>query len=338
MKYAVHIEPEHPILIDKFLQNAIEVDVDAICDHTGQVVIGGIMEHIEEAGVHSGDSACSIPYTTLSDKIVDVLRDWTVKLAQSLKVLGLMNIQYAVQGETAYILEANPRASRTVPYVSKATGRPLAKVASLVMSGKTLKELNATEEIIPRHVAVKEAVLPFNKFVGADTLLGPEMRSTGEVMGIDSDFGKAFAKAEIGAGVTIHTSGTVFISMSDRDKEAIVPVAKDLVALGFKLVATSGTRKALMDNGVEDVGLVLKLHEGRPHVIDCIKNNQIQFIINTPSAEEESLYDGRKIRRSALDYRLPIITTIAGARATVEAIRSLQSEPLQVKALQDYFI
>ncbi|AUC61064.1 carbamoyl-phosphate synthase large subunit CarB [Cyanobacterium sp. HL-69] len=338
MKYAVHIEPEHPILIDKFLQNAIEVDVDAICDHTGQVVIGGIMEHIEEAGVHSGDSACSIPYTTLSDKIVDVLRDWTVKLAQSLKVVGLMNIQYAVQGETAYILEANPRASRTVPYVSKATGRPLAKVASLVMSGKTLKELNATEEIIPRHVAVKEAVLPFNKFVGADTLLGPEMRSTGEVMGIDSDFGKAFAKAEIGAGVTIHTSGTVFISMSDRDKEAIVPVAKDLVALGFKLVATSGTRKALMDNGVEDVELVLKLHEGRPHVIDCIKNNQIQFIINTPSAEEESLYDGRKIRRSALDYRLPIITTIAGARATVEAIRSLQSEPLQVKALQDYFI
>ncbi|MBE9221899.1 carbamoyl-phosphate synthase large subunit [Cyanobacterium stanieri LEGE 03274] len=337
MKYAVRIEPEHPILIDKFLQNAIEVDVDAICDHTGQVVIGGIMEHIEEAGVHSGDSACSIPYTTLSDDIVHVLRDWTVKLAQSLQVVGLMNIQYAVQGETAYILEANPRASRTVPYVSKATGRPLAKVASLVMSGKTLRELNATEEIIPRHVAVKEAVLPFNKFVGADTLLGPEMRSTGEVMGIDSDFGKAFAKAEIGAGVAIHTSGTVFISMSDRDKEAIVPVAKDLVNLGFKLVATSGTRQTLLDHGIEDVELVLKLHEGRPHVIDWIKNNQIQFIINTPSAEEESQYDGRKIRRSALDYKLPIITTIAGARATVEAIRSLQSEPLQVKALQDYF-
>ncbi|AFZ46464.1 carbamoyl-phosphate synthase large subunit [Cyanobacterium stanieri PCC 7202] len=337
MTYAVRIEPEHPILIDKFLQNAIEVDVDAICDHTGQVVIGGIMEHIEEAGVHSGDSACSIPHTTLKEDVVNILRDWTVKLAQSLEVVGLMNIQYAVQGDIVYILEANPRASRTVPYVSKATGRPLAKVASLVMAGKTLQELDATEEIIPRHVAVKEAVLPFNKFVGADTLLGPEMRSTGEVMGIDSDFGKAFAKAEIGAGVAIHTSGTVFISMNDRDKEAIVPVAKDLVNLGFKLVATSGTRQTLLDHGIEDVELVLKLHEGRPHVIDWIKNNQIQFIINTPSAEEESQYDGRKIRRSALDYKLPIITTIAGARATVEAIRSLQSEPLQVKALQDYF-
>lgn len=338
MKYAVDIEPDHPILIDKFLQNAIEVDVDAICDHTGQVVIGGIMEHIEEAGVHSGDSACSIPYTSLKDSVLAVLRDWTEKLARSLKVIGLMNIQYAVQGETVYILEANPRASRTVPYVSKATGRPLAKIASLVMSGKTLVELGATEEIIPTHVAVKEAVLPFNKFVGTDTLLGPEMRSTGEVMGIDSDFGKAFAKAEIGAGVAIHTSGTVFISMNDRDKEAIVPVAQDLQTLGFKIVATSGTRQSLIDHGLQDVELVLKLHEGRPHVVDLIKNNQIQFIINTPNAEEASLTDGRKIRRSALDYKLPIITTIAGAKATVEAIRSLQSEPLQVKALQDYFL
>jgi carbamoyl-phosphate synthase large subunit len=296
------------------------------------------MEHIEEAGVHSGDSACSIPYTSLKDSVLAVLRDWTEKLARSLKVIGLMNIQYAVQGETVYILEANPRASRTVPYVSKATGRPLAKIASLVMSGKTLVELGATEEIIPTHVAVKEAVLPFNKFVGTDTLLGPEMRSTGEVMGIDSDFGKAFAKAEIGAGVAIHTSGTVFISMNDRDKEAIVPVAQNLQALGFKIVATSGTRQSLIDHGLQDVELVLKLHEGRPHVVDLIKNNQIQFIINTPNAEEASLTDGRKIRRSALDYKLPIITTIAGAKATVEAIRSLQSEPLQVKALQDYFL
>lgn len=338
MKYAVDIEPDHPILIDKFLQNAIEVDVDAICDQTGQVVIGGIMEHIEEAGVHSGDSACSIPYTSLSDPVLATLRSWTVKLAQSLKVIGLMNIQYAVQGETAYILEANPRASRTVPYVSKATGRPLAKVASLVMSGKTLAELGVTEEIIPtKHVAVKEAVLPFNKFQGTDTLLGPEMRSTGEVMGIDSDFGKAFAKAEIGAGVILHTSGTVFISMSDREKEAIVPVAQELQELGFRIVATSGTRKTLLDHGIKNVELVLKLHEGRPHVIDWIKNKEIQFIINTPSSEEETFDDGRKIRRSALDYKLPIITTIAGAKATVAAIRSLQSEPLQVKALQDYF-
>ncbi|MBF2057700.1 MAG: carbamoyl-phosphate synthase large subunit [Cyanobacterium sp. T60_A2020_053] len=337
MKYAVHIEPDHPILVDKFLQNAIEVDVDAICDHTGQVLIGSIMEHIEEAGVHSGDSACSIPYISLSDEVLATLRDWTVKLARSLEVRGLMNIQYAVQGDTCYILEANPRASRTVPYVSKAIGRPLAKIASLVMSGKTLVELGATEEIIPRHVAVKEAVLPFNKFVGTDTLLGPEMRSTGEVMGIDVDFGKAFAKAEMGAGVAIHTSGTVFISMSDREKEAIVPVAKDLISLGFKIVATSGTRQTLLEHGLEDVELVLKLHEGRPHVVDWIKNNRIQFIINTPSAEDFAQADGRKIRRSALDYKLPIITTIAGAKATVEAIRSIQSEPLQVRALQDYF-
>ncbi|WP_017292996.1 carbamoyl-phosphate synthase large subunit [Geminocystis herdmanii] len=338
MRYAVDIEPDHPILIDKFLQNAIEVDIDALCDATGKVVIGGIMEHIEEAGVHSGDSACSIPYITLSEATVNTLRTWTEKLAKSLNVIGLMNIQYAVQGETCYILEANPRASRTVPFVSKAIGRPLAKIASLVMSGKTLEELGVTEEIIPNHISVKEAVLPFNKFVGTDTLLGPEMRSTGEVMGIDSDFGKAFAKAEIGAGVFVQTSGTVFISMNDRDKNTIVPVAKDLVELGFNIVATEGTKKVLVENGVKNVELVLKLHEGRPHVVDAIKNKQIQFIINTPNSDEETQTDGRTIRRSALDYKLPIITTIAGAKATVEAIRSLQSEPLQVKALQDYFV
>jgi carbamoyl-phosphate synthase large subunit len=336
MTYAVNVEPDHPILVDKFLENAIEVDVDAVTDTTGKVVIGGIMEHIEEAGVHSGDSACSIPYTSLSENVLTTIRTSTIKLAQALKVIGLMNIQYAVQGETVYILEANPRASRTVPYVSKATGRPLAKIASLVMSGKTLTELGINEEIVPRHVAVKEAVLPFNKFAGTDTLLGPEMRSTGEVMGIDSDFGKAFAKAEIAAGVEVHTSGTVFISVNDRDKDAIVPVVKDFIDLGFKVVATAGTRQTLLENGIKDVELVLKLHEGRPHIIDWIKNNDIQYIINTPSADEDAQTDGRKIRRSALDYKLPIITTIAGAKATVQAIRSLQSEPLQVKALQDY--
>jgi carbamoyl-phosphate synthase large subunit len=335
MTYAVQIEPDHPILIDKFLENAIEVDVDALSDPTGKVVIGGIMEHIEEAGVHSGDSACSVPFTTLSPQVLETLRTWTVQLANALNVVGLMNIQYAVQGDQVYILEANPRASRTVPYVSKATGRPLAKIASLVMSGKTLEELGVTEEIVPTHIAVKEAVLPFSKFPGADTLLGPEMRSTGEVMGIDSDFGKAFAKAEIAAGVDLAITGTVFISMSDRDKLATVPVAKDLVDLGFKLVATSGTQKALKDNGIEGVEVVLKLHEGRPHVIDWIKNKQIQFIINTPGGEEPKM-DGRKIRRAALDYKLPIITTIAGAKATVAAIRSLQNEELDVKAIQDY--
>ncbi|MGL5879731.1 MAG: carbamoyl-phosphate synthase large subunit, partial [Xenococcaceae cyanobacterium] len=335
MTYAVQVEPDHPILIDKFLENAVEVDVDAIADSTGKVVIGGIMEHIEQAGIHSGDSACSIPYTSLAPSALETIRQWTVKLAQALKVIGLMNIQYAVQGDRVYILEANPRASRTIPYVSKATGVPLAKLASLVMSGETLESLGFTSEIIPQHICVKEAVLPFEKFPGADTLLGPEMRSTGEVMGIDSDFGRAFAKAELAAGVRLATTGTVFVSMSDRDKEAIVPVVRDLIEMGFKVVATSGTRQVLQEQGIKDVELVLKVHEGRPHVIDVIKNEQIQFIINTPTGEE-SQTDARLIRRTALDYKLPIITTIAGAKATVAAIRSLKSQPLEVKALQDY--
>jgi carbamoyl-phosphate synthase large subunit len=246
-----------------------------------------------------------------------------------------MNIQYAVQGEQVYILEANPRASRTVPYVSKATGVPLAKLASLIMSGETIESLGVSKETIPKHIAVKEAVLPFNKFPGSDTLLGPEMRSTGEVMGIDSDFGKAFAKAEIAAGVDLALEGTVFVSMSDRDKILVVPVIQEFSDLGFKIVATSGTKKVLEENGVEDVELVLKVHEGRPHVIDWMKNKQIQLIINTPTGEE-SQTDARLIRRTAIDYKLPIVTTIAGAKATVAAIRSLKSEPLTVKALQDY--
>ena len=335
MTYAVQIEPDHPILIDQFLVNAIEVDVDSLTDKNGNVVIGGIMEHIEEAGIHSGDSACSIPYTSLPDSVLATIRQWTEQLAKALNVQGLMNIQYAVQGDTVYILEANPRASRTVPYVSKATGVPLAKQASLIMSGKTLEELGMTEEKIPKHIAVKEAVLPFSKFPGADTLLGPEMRSTGEVMGIDSDFGKAFAKAELGAGMSLSTTGTVFVSMNDRTKEAAVPVVKDLLELGFKVVATAGTQEVLKDHGIDGIEVVLKLHEGRPHVIDWIKNGWIQFIINTPGGEESQL-DGRTIRRAALDYKLPIITTIAGGKATVAAIRSLQENPLDVKALQDY--
>ena len=335
MTYAVEVEPDHPILIDKFLENAIEVDVDALCDHGGKVVIGGIMEHIEQAGIHSGDSACSIPYNSLPESAVATIRDWTEKLAKALQVVGLMNIQYAVQGDRVYIIEANPRASRTVPYVSKATGVPLAKIASLVMSGKSLESLGVVSETIPKHIAVKEAVLPFNKFPSADTLLGPEMRSTGEVMGIDTDFGKAFAKAEIGAGVDLALTGTVFVSMNERDKTAIVPVVQDFIDLGFKIVATAGTQKALQANGIEDVDLILKLHEGRPNVADSIKNNQIQLIINTPTGEE-SQTDAQLIRRMALDYKLPIITTIAGAKATVAAIRSLQTEPLEVKALQEY--
>ena len=336
MTFAVQVEPDHPILVDKFLENAVEVDVDCIADREGNVVIGGIMEHIEQAGIHSGDSACSLPYTSLSETALSTIRMWTFKLAKVLNVVGLMNIQYAVQGDTVYILEANPRASRTVPYVSKATGIPLAKMASLVMSGKTLKELNFTEEPTFKHVAVKEAVLPFNKFPGTDTLLGPEMRSTGEVMGIDSDFGKAFAKAEIAAGEQLPREGTVFISVSDRDKSAVVPIVKEFSDLGFKVIATTGTHKILQENGIE-AELVLKLHEGRPHVLDAIKNENIDLIVNTPSGQD-AREDGRLIRRSCLAYKIPLITTLAGAKATVAAIKSLRSQPLEVKALQEYIV
>jgi carbamoyl-phosphate synthase large subunit len=334
MTYAVQIEPDHPILIDKFLENAIEVDVDAIADITGQVVIGGVMEHIEQAGIHSGDSACSIPTVSLPEPILAQIRTWTVQLAKSLKVIGLMNIQFAVKGDEVYILEANPRASRTVPFVSKAIGKPLAKLAARVMSGKTLAELGYTSEIIPPHISVKEAVLPFAKFPGTDTILGPEMRSTGEVMGIDSDFGRAYAKAELGASQSLPAAGNVFISTNDRDKNAAAAVAKTFIELGFKIVATSGTRDVLRQHGIE-AELVYKLHEGRPHVLDWIKNENVHLIINTPSGEEAQS-DGRAIRRAALDYKVPIVTTIAGAKATAAAIHAMQSQPLTVKALQDY--
>lgn len=334
MTFAVQVEPEHPILIDKFLENAIEVDVDAIADHTGRVVIGGIMEHIEQAGIHSGDSACSIPFISLSSTAMETIRTSTHQLATTLKVIGLMNIQFAVQGETVYILEANPRASRTVPYVSKATGVPLAAFASRIMAGETLEDLGLTREPILKHIAVKEAVLPFDKFPGTDVILGPEMRSTGEVMGIDTDFGKAFAKAELAAGQRLPLSGTVFVSTNNRDKANVVPVVQDLMDLGFNVIATEGTRKALKDQGLQ-VDLILKLHQGRPHVLDAIKNKQIQLIINTPTGEDAQA-DGRLIRRTALAYKIPIVTTIAGAKATAGAIRSLKSQPLDVKALQDY--
>jgi carbamoyl-phosphate synthase large subunit len=336
MTYAVQVEPDHPILIDKFLENAIEVDVDAIADLSGQVVIGGIMEHIEQAGIHSGDSACSIPTISLPSEVLDTIRTWTIKLAKALKVVGLMNIQFAVQGDQVFILEANPRASRTVPFVSKAIGVPLAKMAVRVMSGETLESLNYTDEVIPSHISVKEAVLPFEKFPGTDTILGPEMRSTGEVMGIDTTFGKAFAKAELAANQKLPFNGTVFVSMNDRDKLAAVPVVKDLMDLGLQVVATEGTRRVLREQGLE-VELVLKLHEGRPNVMDWIKNQKIQLILNTPIGEAAQL-DDRMIRRTALAYKIPTITTIAAAKATAAAIRSLQTQPLDVKALQDYAV
>ncbi len=338
MTYAVHVEPDHPILIDKFLENAVEVDVDSITDKDGNVVIGGILEHIEQAGIHSGDSACSLPTQTLSDEALATIRTWTIALAKRLNVIGLMNVQYATQGDTVFIIEANPRASRTVPFVAKAIGRPLAKIAARVMSGETLAEVGLTEEIIPSHVAVKEAVLPFNKFPGTDTLLGPEMRSTGEVMGLDSSFGKSFAKAESGAGEVLPLSGTAFVSVIDRDKEAVVPIIKDLQSLGFKILATYGTYKFLKAAGItSDLEAVLKISEGRPNVLDVVKNQRVQLIINTPSGEDAQA-EGQFIRRTALGYKIPIVTTLAGARATAAAIRALQDHPLEVKALQDYFV
>lgn len=340
MTFAVQVEPDHPILIDRFLENAIEVDVDAIADHGGNVTIGGIMEHIEQAGIHSGDSACSIPTTSLPAEVLATLREWTVKLAKALKVIGLMNVQYAIAlgtdgTYTPYILEANPRASRTVPFVAKAIGIPLAKVAVRVMSGKSLADLKFTEEVIPKHIAVKEAVLPFSKFPGTDTLLGPEMRSTGEVMGIDLNFGTAFAKAELGASQVLPLKGTVFVSMNDRDKQAVVPIVKEFMDMGFEILATEGTLRVLRDNGLSAAQLTLKLHEGRPNIIDAVKNGQVQLIVNTPVGQVAQ-FDDRDIRRAALAYKVPIVTTIAGAKATAAAIKALQSNPLTVKSIQEY--
>jgi carbamoyl-phosphate synthase large subunit len=341
MYKAILIEPEHPVLIDQFLEGAIEVDVDAIADQTGQVVIGGIMEHIEEAGIHSGDSACAIPTFSLAPQTLETIRAWTIKLAQKLKVIGLMNVQYAVQISPddpklaqVYILEANPRASRTVPYVSKAIGVPLVSYASRIMAGETLAQIGFTAEIVPGHIAIKEAVLPFAKFSGTDTILGPEMRSTGEVMGIDTDFGRAFAKAQLAAGQTLPLEGAVFISVNDRDKAGVAAVAEGFIDLGFEVMATEGTHKILKKKNI-NAELVLKVSEGRPNISDVIKNKQVQIIVNSPSGEEAQA-DGKLIRRAALTYKIPVITTLAGAKAATAAIRSLQNESLIVKPLQEY--
>ncbi|ELS32621.1 MULTISPECIES: carbamoyl-phosphate synthase large subunit [Pseudanabaena] len=341
MRRAIIIEPEHPVLIDHFLEGAIEVDVDAIADQLGNVTIGGIMEHIEEAGIHSGDSACSIPTFSLPPEVLATIRQWTISLAKSLNVIGLMNIQYAVQlnnnnlkESKVFILEANPRASRTVPYVSKAINVPLVNYASRIMAGATLAELGLTEEVIPKHISIKEAVLPFAKFAGTDTILGPEMRSTGEVMGIDTEFGRAFAKAQIAAGTHLPLEGTVFLSVNDRDKSGITSIAEAFIELGFKIVATEGTYKILRRNNIESKQ-VLKVHEGRPHIGDSMKNGKIQLIVNSPSGEEAKT-DGKMIRRTALAYKIPVITTLAGAKAAIAAIRSLQTGAISVTALQDY--
>ena len=333
MVEAVQVEPDHPVLIDQYLEDAIEVDVDALADREGRVVIGGLMEHIEPAGIHSGDSACCLPAVSLGAEALATIRQWTRELALALEVTGLINLQFAVQREEVFIIEANPRASRTVPFVAKATGVPLAKIASRLMAGRTLAELGLTAEPQPPLQNVKEAVLPFKRFPGADTLLGPEMRSTGEVMGSGADFGMAYAKAELAAGEALPTTGMVFLSTHDRDKAALVPVARDLAALGFRLIATTGTASVLRAHGLE-VEAILKVHEGRPNVEDAIRSDRIQLIINTPIGRQAA-HDDKYLRRAALDYAVPTVTTLAGARAAVEAIATLQSQELTVAALQD---
>jgi carbamoyl-phosphate synthase large subunit len=330
---AVHVAPGHPILVDQFLQDAIEIDVDAISD--GNItVIGGIMEHIEEAGIHSGDSACVLPPISISREITEEIKAQTKALARELEVVGLMNIQYAVKDNLLYVLEVNPRASRTAPFVSKAIGVPLAKLATKIMLGKSLAELGFTREVEPSHLAVKESVFPFIRFPNIDILLGPEMKSTGEVMGIDRTFGMAFAKAQLAAGYSLPLQGNVFISVRDQDKPAILKVAKDFAKLGFKIYATQGTSAFLSQHGLENV-MVPKLSEGRPHVIDHIKNEEINLVINT-STGRKTVSDAYLIRRATLVYNLPYATTIAGARAFVQAIAAICDGELQVTSLQEY--
>ena len=333
MVEAVQVEPDHPVLIDQYLENAIEVDVDALCDREGRVVIGGLMEHIEPAGIHSGDSACALPAVSLEPEALATIRRWSRDLALALKVCGLINLQFAVRDGEVFIIEANPRASRTVPFVAKATGVPLAKIASRLMAGRTLTELGLTEEPRPPLQNVKEAVLPFKRFPGADTVLGPEMRSTGEVMGSAVSFGMAYAKAELAAGEALPTGGTAFLSTHDRDKLALVPVARGLEALGFSLIATTGTARVLNEAGLK-VEPILKVHEGRPNIEDAIRSDRIQLIVNTPIGRQAA-HDDRYLRRAALDYAVPTVTTLAGARAAVEAITALQAHSLTVTALQD---
>ena len=330
---AIQASPEHPILIDKFLEDAIEIDVDAVADGK-ECVIAGIMEHIEEAGIHSGDSACVIPPYTLGDEIIENIKESTRMLAMELQVVGLMNIQYAVKNETLYVLEVNPRASRTVPFVSKATGVAWAKIAAKVMAGKKLSELGIRDEHEISHVSVKESVFPFKRFPGTDPVLGPEMKSTGEVMGIDSDFGKAYAKSQIAAGQILPVKGRVFISVRNKDRRSIIFIAKKLADLGFALIATTGTSKVLASNGLE-VKSVLKIGEGRPNIADLIKNGEIDLIINTPSGKK-SHSDQLSLRSLAVMYNVPYITTISGASAAVNGIEFLQKGEIEVKALQDY--
>jgi carbamoyl-phosphate synthase large subunit len=338
MKFAVEASPERPVLVDKFLEDATEVDVDCIADvglaNGGTIVIGGMLEHIEFAGVHSGDAAMVLPPHTLSQKVIQVIRDYTHAMAKELQVVGLMNVQYAVKGETVYVLEVNPRASRTVPFVSKAIGKPLAKIAAKVMAGKTLKELNFTEEIWTKYWAVKESVFPFNKFVGQDILLSPEMRSTGEVMGLDADLGTAYAKSQMAANSPLPLGGKVFISVSDMHKKDVAAVAKDYVALGFELVATGGTAVVLEKAGLK-VEKIYKVSEGRPNAVDLLKNKEIQLVINTPAGQVPRA-DEVRIRTTAVYTGTPIMTTLSGAKAAALGIAALKKNGYAVKTVQEY--
>jgi len=335
MKTAVQVSGAHPVLVDHFLNDAIELDVDALAD--GETVhIAGIMEHIEEAGIHSGDSACSLPPYSLGPDIVAEVTRQTQALGRALNVVGLMNVQYAVQNGEVYLIEVNPRGSRTVPFVAKATGIPVAKIAARVMAGEKLSTFDLTPHPTGRHIAVKESVFPFARFPGVDVVLGPEMKSTGEVMGLDSDFGRAFAKSQLGGGVTLPTQGRVFISVKDRDKDAFVPLAKRLIELGFDIVATRGTATALESRGVA-VQPINKVREGQPHIVDAMINGEIQLVLNTTEGAQ-AIADSFSLRRTALMHRIPYYTTVAGARAATQAIAALRSGSLEVAPLQSYFI
>jgi len=337
---AVKVTGGNPLLIDSYLSGAIEVDVDAVCDGT-DVYIAGIMEHIEEAGIHSGDSACSLPPYSLSEEIVEELKLQSRALAKGLNVVGLMNVQFAVKGSDIYILEVNPRASRTVPFVAKATGVQVAKVAARVMAGEHLKDLGLSDhdfDGLPdsgKHVAVKEAVFPFARFPGVDIILGPEMKSTGEVMGLDVDFPRAFAKSQLGAGTQLPLQGTAFLSLKDSDKGGALALANKLIALGFNLVATRGTQTLLSEQGI-DVTVINKVLEGRPHCVDAMISGDIQLVINTTEGAQ-SLKDSYDIRRTALTRQICHYTTLSGAEAAVDAIAALRDGALDVAPLQSYF-
>jgi carbamoyl-phosphate synthase large subunit len=332
MRESVEVSHDRPVLLDQFLDDATEIDVDCISDGE-TTLVGSIMEHIERAGVHSGDSACSIPPFSLSDEMRQQIREATYAMAKELNVCGLMNVQYAIQNGDLYVIEVNPRASRTVPFVSKSIGKPLAKLASLVMAGKTLKELDFTTELLPPVFCIKEAVFPFNKFRGVDIILSPEMKSTGEVMGISDDLGMAFAKAQMAVLSPLPTQGKVFLSVRDADKPDAVQVGRSLAEFGFEVCCTRGTAKLLRDAKVE-VTELYKLSEGRPNALDMLVNGELALVINTPSGQV-SRADEVKIRTTALFAKVPVITTMAGAQAAVKAIRALREQPFEVRALQD---